>query len=35
MIAAMNINNVRNSISNIHDLSLNVSDLCWLANGGI
>jgi len=32
-MAAVNINNVPNYFSNIHDLFLYVSYLCWLAYG--
>jgi len=35
MMTAMNVNNVLSSFYNIPDLSLNVNDLCWPADGGI
>jgi len=34
-IAVLGVNNVPNYLSNNHDLSLDVRDLCWLADGGI
>jgi len=34
-LAAININNVVNYCSNIHDISFQASNLCWLAGGGI